>query len=104
MFGYKPITEIVTTFTKIFEKLGDVVKMAQNATKQGERINPLTCLVSRSTHMRAEQTGAVCTEAKTIIDKGGCFKPSNTLTRVIANQRHRRFRCFFFNFRFADIF
>ena len=96
MFGYKPITEIVTTFTKIFEKLGDVVKMAQNATKQGERINPLTCLVSRSTHMRAEQTGAVSTEAKTLTDKGGCFKPSNTLTRVIANPRHRRFRCFFF--------
>ena len=54
--------------------------------------------------MRAEQTGAVCTEAKTIIDKGGCFKPSNTLTRVIVNPRHRRFRYFFFNFRFADIF
>ena len=68
MFVYKPITEIVTTFTKIFEKLGDVVKMAQNATKQGEHINPLTCLVSRPTHMRAEQTGAVCTEAKTLTE------------------------------------
>ena len=48
MFGYRPITEIVTTFTKIFKKLGDVVKMAQNSTKQGERINPLTFLDPRT--------------------------------------------------------